>query len=237
MITIIVASIILTMVFYVKDRSFVLGIITLVPVILVIAWVFGSMYLMGMPLNVLTIMISSMTVGIGVDYAIHITHRFVEDMKEYDSIEKATNSTVVNTGKALFGAAGTTIGGFGMLYFAPIPPMNMFGTLSAVSIFFSLVSCSFVLPAFLTVWAKAVMKKNPDFFRKHGDVGKSTGNDVDEPTEKDASKPVEKDPGESAAQDEVEKTGRVGNDVKGIAGGPIVDEQAERAGEQTGEGT
>jgi len=168
--TVIVAGIILTIVFYIKDRSLVLGAITEIPVVLVIAWVFASMYLMGLSLNVMTIMISSLTIGIGVDYAIHITHRFVEDLSRFDDIDDACRSTVVNTGTALFGAALTTIGGFGILYFAPIPPLQMFGSIAALSIFFSFISSVFVLPTFLNLWAKSVIKKNPDYFSHHADV-------------------------------------------------------------------
>ncbi len=171
-ITVIVAGIILTIVFYVTDRSLALGILTEIPVILVIAWVFAGMYFAGMPLNVMTIMISSLTVGLGITYGIHVSHRFVEDLGKYDSIDEATRSTVLNTGMALFGAAMTTIGGFGILAFAPIPPLQKFGVISSLAIFFSLISSVFVLPTFLSVWAKYVKKKDPCYFQKHADVAK-----------------------------------------------------------------
>jgi uncharacterized protein len=169
-ITIVVAAVILTIVFYATDKSLVLGILTEIPVILVIFWVFGAMYLIGMDLNVMTIMISSMTVGLGITYGIHVTHRFVEDLAELDDIDKACTSTVVNTGTALFGAAVTTIGGFGILVFAPIPPMKKFGAISALAITFSLIASVFVLPTFLSLWAKWVKKNDPCFFQHHADI-------------------------------------------------------------------
>ena len=169
-ITIVVAGVILTIVFYIKDKSLVLGILTEIPVILVISWVFGAMYLLKMDLNVMTIMISSMTVGLGITYGIHVTHRFVEDLSELDDIDKACTSTVTNTGTALFGAAITTIGGFGILVFAPIPPMKKFGAISALAIGFSLIASVFVLPTFLSLWAKWVKKNDPCYFQHHTDV-------------------------------------------------------------------
>jgi len=169
-ITVVVAAIVLTIVFYVTDKSLVLGILTEIPVILVIFWVFGSMYIIQMPLNVMTIMIASMTVGLGITYGIHVTHRFVEDLAELDDIDKACTSTVVNTGAALFGAAITTIGGFGILVFAPIPPMKKFGAISALAIGFSLIASVFVLPTFLSLWAKWVKKNDPCYFQRHADV-------------------------------------------------------------------
>jgi len=171
-ISIVVAGIILTLVFYITDRSLVLGIITEIPVILVIAWVFASMYIIGMPLNVMTIMIASLTVGLGITYGIHVTHRFVEDLGNLNDIDEATRSTVVNTGTALFGAAITTIGGFGILMLSPIPPMKKFGAITALAIFFSLIASIFVLPTFLTIWAKYVKKRDPCYFEHHKDVQK-----------------------------------------------------------------
>jgi len=196
--TVVVAGVILTIVFYVKDHSLFLGVITEIPVVLVIAWVFASMYLMGMSLNVMTIMISSLTIGIGVDYAIHITHRFVEDLKEMDSIDDACRSTVINTGTALFGAAMTTIGGFGILYFAPMPPLQMFGSIAALSIFFSFVSSVFILPTFLNLWAREVKKRNPGYFKHHKDVAhlfveKGSLNATTETKEKPATGSVDED--------------------------------------------
>ena len=169
-ITIVVAAIVLTLVFYVTDKSLILGILTEIPVILVIFWVFGAMYLIGMDLNVMTIMISSMTVGLGITYGIHVTHRFVEDLSELDDIDLACTSTVTNTGAALFGAAVTTIGGFGILVFAPIPPMKKFGAISALAIAFSLIASVFVLPTFLSLWAKYVKKMDPCYFEHHADI-------------------------------------------------------------------
>jgi len=172
LITVVVAGIVLTFVFYISNKSLILGIITEIPVILVIAWVFASMYLIGMPLNVMTIMIASLTVGLGITYGIHITHRFVEDLSELDDIDEACRSTVANTGAALFGAAVTTIGGFGILVFAPIPPLRKFGAISALSIGFSLIASVFVLPTILSLWAKYVKKKDPCYFKHHADVQK-----------------------------------------------------------------
>ena len=172
LITVVVAGIVLTIVFYITDKSLILGIITEIPVILVIAWVFASMYLIDMPLNVMTIMIASLTVGLGITYGIHITHRFVEDLSELDDIDEACRSTVANTGAALFGAAVTTIGGFGILVFAPIPPLRKFGAISALAIFFSLIASVFVLPTILSLWAKWVKKKDPYYFQHHADVQK-----------------------------------------------------------------
>ena len=102
----------------------------------------------------MTILIGALTVGLGVTYAIHISHRFIEEMEHHHSLEKAVNNTVKNTGSALFGAAMTTVLGFGVLFFAILPPMKQFGTMTALTILYSFLSSVWVLPSMLVIWAK-----------------------------------------------------------------------------------
>jgi predicted RND superfamily exporter protein len=167
-ITIIMCSIILTIVFWREERSLTLGLITTLPVVLVIAWTLGSMFLAGLSLNIMTITIASLTIGLGVTYGIHITHRFLEDIEKYPDIDKAVHSTIKHTGTALFGAAATTIAAFGMLVFALLPPVQQFGGISALTIFFSFLSCVFVLPAFLVLWARYQQKRGRLPTQQHG---------------------------------------------------------------------
>jgi predicted RND superfamily exporter protein len=159
-ITIIVSLIVLTIVFWFKWRSLILGLITITPVIFCVIWTLGTMYLVDIPLNVMTITIASLTVGLGITYGIHITHRFLEDIERHDSIDAACRSTVTHTGTALFGAAATTIAGFGLLVFALLPPLQQFGGITALTILFSFLASVFILPTFLTLWAR--------WRRKHG---------------------------------------------------------------------
>jgi predicted RND superfamily exporter protein len=170
LITIIIAAIILTILFGYEYRSISMGLFAEVPVILVIMWVYGLMYLGGIPLTVMTIMISTLTVGIGIDYSIHITNRFMESIHDHVDVDKALESTVVNTGGALFGAAITTIGGFGILYLAPTNPMKMFGTFTALSISFSLIASIVVLPTLLGIYGRRKLAKDPTYFDKHVDI-------------------------------------------------------------------
>ena len=57
----------------------------------------------------MTTLVGALTIGLGVTYAIHISHRFIEELEEHHSLEKAVNNTVKNTGFSLFGAAMTTV--------------------------------------------------------------------------------------------------------------------------------
>ncbi len=169
-ITVIIAFVILTILFVFEFRAFSLGIMTLIPVILCICWAFGTMFIFGMHLTVLTIFVSTLTIGIGVDYGIHITNRFMESIHDFGNVDVAMKATIVNTGGALAGAAVTTFGGFMILYLAPTDPMRMFGAITALSISFSLIGSIFILPAFLGVYARRKMAKDPKYFEKHVDI-------------------------------------------------------------------
>jgi len=169
--TVIMAMLLLIVTYYAFYRTWMVGLLSTVPIVLVIGWVYGSMYLLNIPLNVVTIMISALTIGLGITYAIHISHRFLEDL-ETKPWKTALCDTVGHTGAALFGAAATTIGGFGMLTFSVLTPMAQFGIVTALSIFYSFLASVFVLPSFLAIWAR----------RKYGeDGGKICATDADAP--------------------------------------------------------
>jgi len=212
-ITIILSFIVLTIVFWYKWRSLILGLITMTPVIFCVAWTLGTMYVVNIPLNMMTIIIASLTIGLGITYGIHITHRFLEDLEHNNIknnlatqkrvrcpncgeiinvsgkpgevvkvtcpscatfgkvtykkptsttayIDDACRSTVTHTGTALFGAAATTISGFGLLVFATMPPLQQFGGITALTILYSFLASVFILPTFLVVWAKWKQERN-----------------------------------------------------------------------------
>ena len=152
--TIILSFLILTMIFWYTDNQPWLGPLSMIPVLLVLVWILGTMVAIGYALNVFTILIGALTVGLGVTYAIHISHRFIEEMEHHHSLDKAVNNTVKNTGSALFGAAMTTVLGFGVLFFAILPPMKQFGTMTALTILYSFLSSVWVLPSMLVLWAR-----------------------------------------------------------------------------------
>ena len=152
--TIILSSLVLTAVFWFNDGQPVLGILTIIPVLLVLTWILGTMVVIGYTLNVMTTLIGALTIGLGVTYAIHISHRFIEELEEHHSLEKAVNNTVKNTGFSLFGAAMTTILSFGVLSQSILAPMQQFGTITALTILFSFLASVWVLPSILVLWAR-----------------------------------------------------------------------------------
>ncbi len=151
--TIIIVGVLLTIVFYYIHNSLVLGVITTIPVAVITLWIVGTMYVMDVPLNVMTVSITALTVGMGVDYSIHVTHRFTEELTKLSPYE-AMHETIQNTGAALVGSAATTIGAFAILTYSDILPLSQFGLITAMAIGYSFLVSIFVLPSALMIWER-----------------------------------------------------------------------------------
>lgn len=107
-------------------------------------------------------MVSSLAIGIGVPFGIHVVNRFLEDRGTRAGVEDAMRHTLRHTGGALVGSAVTTVAGFGVLAFSTIPPMQQFGIVTAVTIALALVVSLTVLPAMLALCARAVDRRSGD---------------------------------------------------------------------------
>ncbi len=136
-----------------------IGLLTMVPVLLCMVWIMGSMYILDYNLDVMTISVTSLTIGLGITYAIHYTHRFLEDLQKYGDPFRSLKQSSKHTGVALLGAAATTIAGFGMLNFSLLPPMQKFGVLTAMTIFYSFIATVLILPSLLGIWAKLLGRR------------------------------------------------------------------------------
>jgi uncharacterized protein len=137
-----------------KEGKPLLGLITMIPSVAVVSWVLGTMWLLGISFNVLTAMVASLGIGIGVPFGIHVTHRFLEDRRRYDTIDEAIRQTVTHTGGAMAGSAATTAMGFGVLVLASLTPMRQFGVIVAITILYSFVAAILVQPACLKLWGE-----------------------------------------------------------------------------------
>ena len=137
----------------------VLGLIAMIPVSISVIWIIGTMYFIGYSLNIMTIMVTSLTIGLGITYAIHAVERFRLTADKTGDVIEAVSETVGHTGGALLVAAITTIAGFGMLMLAPIPPEQQFGLVTAMTILYSFLTTIFVLPPLLIYWGRWRKKK------------------------------------------------------------------------------
>jgi hypothetical protein len=152
LITLVVATIVLMISFWFENRRPMLGVITMLPVALVVFWTYGMMYATGIPFGPVTATLAALAVGIGVPFTIHIARRFEEDRQRFDSLEEALRSTTRHTGGALAGSAFTTMAGFGILMTSTLTPFQQMGQVTVYAIGLSLIGAVLVLPSLLALW-------------------------------------------------------------------------------------
>ncbi|MFO7779963.1 MAG: MMPL family transporter [Nitriliruptoraceae bacterium] len=138
--------------FSLAERRPVVGVITVLPVGLVLALTFGTMALTGIPLNPVTATLAALSIGIGVPYTIYVTSRFLEERRVLYDGSTALRRTVSQTGGALAGSALTTAIGFGVLVTSTLVPFEQLGYVIVYAIAFSVVASILVLPSMLSLW-------------------------------------------------------------------------------------
>jgi len=129
-------------------NSSIWGFLTMIPVLFVLGWEPGFLVMLDIPLNVVTISIASIMIGIGIDYGIHITQRVREEIAAGRSKTDATRIAIEKTGLSLFEAAATTTAGLISVYFVDIPALQHFGSIVIIMTVSSLVAASLILPIF-----------------------------------------------------------------------------------------
>ena len=130
-------------------RSLRYAVVTVIPVGLVVAWLYALMYLIGFSLNAVTATIGAISIGVGIDYSIHMTERFREELRRASTNIQALRRAAGGTGAALMASAVSSIAGFAILGFAPMPVFASFGFLTAIMIFLALAASLMVLPSLL----------------------------------------------------------------------------------------
>ena len=167
LVTLIAATLVLMVPFGIENRRPFLGVLTMIPVALVVLWTFGGMYLAGIPFGPVTATLASLAIGIGVPYTIHMARRFEEDRQHFASIEDAIRETTTRTGGALAGSAFTTAAGFGILVTSTLTPFRQLGQVTSLAITLSLLGAVLVLPSLLVLWER--------WHRRRGDVDATRG--------------------------------------------------------------
>lgn len=152
--TLAAATVVLIVFFWVKNRRPFLGVLTMLPVALVVLWTYGLMYAAGIPFGPVTATLAALAIGIGVPFTIHIARRFEEDRLDNENIEDAIRSTTTHTGGALAGSAFTTMAGFGILTTSSLTPFKQMGQVTTFAIGLALIAAIGVLPSMLVLWER-----------------------------------------------------------------------------------
>jgi len=135
-------------------KSIKMGLIVTSPIFLTVLINFAVMGYLNVPLDNATMMIASIAIGIGIDYAIHFSSRFKTEIKEGNEELPALEKTLETTGKAIVINALTVALGFIILMWSNMIPMQRFGWLIALTMGVSAWASLTFLPSLILVFKK-----------------------------------------------------------------------------------
>ncbi|HRS53632.1 MAG TPA: MMPL family transporter [Bacteroidales bacterium] len=130
-------------------KSFKLGLFSIIPILSTIIMLFGFMGITNIPLDIATVLVASVALGIGIDYSVHIINAFNYYKNTTNNIKKIIEQTILINGKGIVINILTVTGGFLVLLFSNIVPIQNFGLLIAICMIFSGLGALTLLPAIL----------------------------------------------------------------------------------------
>lgn len=132
-------------------RSAKLGLIGIIPILSTITLLFGFMGITHIPLDIATVLVASVAMGIGIDYSVHIINSFNYNLKVYNDVNQAIRNSILVSGKAIIINVITVAGGFLVLLFSNMVPIQSFGLLIAISMLFSGFGSLTLLPVIIII--------------------------------------------------------------------------------------
>ncbi len=130
-------------------RSIKFAVIAVIPSIIASSSVLGLMGLMNIPLDIMTITIAAICIGIGVDHSIHYVHRFREEILDSSHADVAIKNAHNSTGQAIYYTSVIIILGFSILAFSNFIPTIYFGLFTAFAMLLALFANLTLLPVLL----------------------------------------------------------------------------------------
>jgi predicted RND superfamily exporter protein len=135
-------------------RSLKSGMLGLAPIVLTVVLVFGIMGYLHIPIDVATVLVASIALGIGIDYSIHFNVRFNSYFKTGITPRDALDKTLQTTGKAIIINVLAVTMGFITLLFAGLVPLQRFGLLISITMIGSGLGALTMLPSLILVFSK-----------------------------------------------------------------------------------
>ena len=135
-------------------RSLKSGFFAAIPIIATIILLFGFMGLTGISLNIATVLVASVALGIGIDYSIHIISHFKTSFKKNNDVYAAVQESILGSGKAIIINVVSVSAGFLVLVFSDMVPLQYFGLLIALSMVSSCLGALTLLPSLLILMNK-----------------------------------------------------------------------------------
>ena len=138
--------------FLVLFRSFMIALICIIPNAIAAAFVLGIMGWVGIPLDIMTITIASISVGIGVDNTIHYMHRFKREFPRIGNYRDTMYFCHNSIGRAMYFTSMTIVAGFSILAVSNFIPTIVFGLLTSLAMLVALVGSLTLLPQLLATF-------------------------------------------------------------------------------------
>lgn len=140
-------------------KSIVAGLIAGIPLGVSLVLMFGVMGFTGVTLDIATALISSIVIGVGVDYTIHFLWRYKIEMQKHGDTTEAVRHTLQTTGRGIIFNAVSVMVGFVILLFSSFLPIRYFGTLIVLSIAVCLVGSIVLLPSICIIFRPKFLEK------------------------------------------------------------------------------
>tara|TARA_B100000029_G_scaffold356088_1_gene348923 strand:+ start:1195 stop:3669 length:2475 start_codon:yes stop_codon:yes gene_type:complete len=146
-----VVFVVIMMMFVVLFRSLYLAVIGMIPNLLAASVVLGTMGWMKVPLDIMTITVAAISVGMAVDNTIHYIHRFKLEFRKTSNYEVSMKNSHNTIGRAMFYTSTTIIIGFLVLVTSNFNPTVYFGLFVSLAMFMALMGALTLLPQLLMI--------------------------------------------------------------------------------------
>ncbi len=150
-VSLVATAVIVFLILTLQFRSVAAGALGTVPLTLAVLINFGVMSYLGVAVDMATVLVGSIAIGIGIDYTIHFLWRLQTEAKKHPRPLEALQATLETTGKAILINAVTVGLGFLVLLLASVVPIRNFGWLTALTMLSSATAALCVLPALILV--------------------------------------------------------------------------------------
>ena len=132
--------------FFILFRNIILSLIGVVPNFIAAFFILGIIGLLGIPLDMMTITIAAITIGIAVDNSIHYIYRFKEEFKKINSYNKTLDRCHSTVGIAILNTSITIVFGFSILVLSNFIPTIYFGVFTGLAMLLAMISVLTLLP-------------------------------------------------------------------------------------------
>lgn len=144
-----VVMFVIMLMFLTEFRSLKIAVICIIPNAIAAAFVLGVMGWLGLPLDIMTITIASISVGIGVDNTIHYMHRFIREFPRFGSYRDTMYFCHNSIGRAMYFTSMVIVAGFSILALSNFIPTIIFGLLTSLAMLVALSGALIMLPQLL----------------------------------------------------------------------------------------